>query len=257
MLAPDVFHAMEQRVELGYDGADLEQAFDFYQRFDPEAFGVPDMIAAVASLASPACTGKVRRGRHLVWAANSPGWPPRTPGSMPRSVITALGSRPRLTNLATINCPVTLHFGETDKFVPEAAPEHHRRCGCRQECRDIHVSRRRSRLQFARSSRRSAAASLDGAFADADHVAQCHRCVVDLSALYVNSITWNSACVMRRLRCAPWCAEPYVSHIPTAASGVGHDHLLRVLPVSFHPENPKRYAPGADQPHHRDRPHCR
>src|SRR5580692_4337505 len=34
VLAPDLFHAMEQRVELGYDGADLEKALGFYQRFD-------------------------------------------------------------------------------------------------------------------------------------------------------------------------------------------------------------------------------
>jgi len=36
VLAPDLFHMMEQRVELGYDGADLEKAFDFYGRFDME-----------------------------------------------------------------------------------------------------------------------------------------------------------------------------------------------------------------------------
>jgi carboxymethylenebutenolidase len=34
VLAPDLFHAMEQRMELGYVGADLEKALGFYQRFD-------------------------------------------------------------------------------------------------------------------------------------------------------------------------------------------------------------------------------
>ena len=35
VLAPDLFHAMEPRVALGYDGADLEKAFELYRRFDP------------------------------------------------------------------------------------------------------------------------------------------------------------------------------------------------------------------------------
>src|ERR1700685_4492394 len=74
VLAPDLFHAMEQRVDLGYDGADLEKAFGFYQRFDPES-AVPDMIAAVAALrARPECTGGVGAvgfclGGKLAWLA--------------------------------------------------------------------------------------------------------------------------------------------------------------------------------------------
>src|SRR5579863_5478726 len=49
VLAPDLFHAMEQRVELGYEGADMEKALEFYQRFDPEK-SLPDLKAAVATL---------------------------------------------------------------------------------------------------------------------------------------------------------------------------------------------------------------
>src|SRR3954451_1687472 len=59
VLAPDLFHAMEQRVELGYDGADLEKAFGFYQRYDPEK-AVPDIVAAISALrARSECTGKI------------------------------------------------------------------------------------------------------------------------------------------------------------------------------------------------------
>src|SRR5579863_8039013 len=49
VLAPDLFHAMEQRVELGYDGADLEKAFGFYQQFDLDA-AVRDIVVSVAAL---------------------------------------------------------------------------------------------------------------------------------------------------------------------------------------------------------------
>src|ERR1700710_838989 len=58
VLAPDLFHAMEQRVELGHEGADLEKAFDFYKRFDMEQ-AVADIVASVTTLRARAeCTGK-------------------------------------------------------------------------------------------------------------------------------------------------------------------------------------------------------
>ena len=57
VLAPDLFHLMEQRVELGYDGADLEKAFGFYQQFDIEQ-AVGDIVASVSALRGrPECTG--------------------------------------------------------------------------------------------------------------------------------------------------------------------------------------------------------
>src|ERR1700733_252764 len=120
VLAPDLFHAMEQRVELGYDGADLEKAFGFYQRFDP-AGSIPDMIAAVAALrARPECTGKVGAvgfclGGKLAWLAAA------RAGVDAAVSYYGVGIEASLHDLATINCPVTLHFGETDKFVPESA----------------------------------------------------------------------------------------------------------------------------------------
>src|SRR5476651_1002840 len=46
VLAPDLFHAMEPRVELGYDGADLEKAFGFYGKFDTEQ-AVREIAASV------------------------------------------------------------------------------------------------------------------------------------------------------------------------------------------------------------------
>src|ERR1700730_17645614 len=59
VLAPDLFHAMEQRVELGYDGADLEKALGFFQRYDLEQ-AVRDIVSTVSTLrARPECTGKV------------------------------------------------------------------------------------------------------------------------------------------------------------------------------------------------------
>jgi carboxymethylenebutenolidase len=74
VLAPDLFHAMEQRVELGYNGADLEKAFRFYQRVDMDQ-AVADIVTSVAVLRGrPECTGKVGAigfclGGKLAWLA--------------------------------------------------------------------------------------------------------------------------------------------------------------------------------------------
>src|ERR1700675_4144449 len=120
VLAPDLFHAMEQRVELGYDGADLEKALGFYQRFDPD-HAVHDIVASVAVLrARPECTGKVGAigfclGGKLAWLAAA------RAGVDAAVSYYGVGIEASLAELATIQCPVTLHFGDTDKFVPENA----------------------------------------------------------------------------------------------------------------------------------------
>src|SRR5476651_74369 len=120
VLAPDLFHAMEQRVELGYEGADMEKAFGFYQRFEPET-SIPDIAASVAALrARPEWTGKVGAigfclGGKLAWLAAAHA------GVDAAVSYYGVGIEASLNEVASIKCPVTLHFGETDTFVPEDA----------------------------------------------------------------------------------------------------------------------------------------
>jgi carboxymethylenebutenolidase len=120
VLAPDLFHLMQQRVELGYGGADLEKAFDFYQRFDIEQ-AVHDITTSVSVLrARPECAGKVGAigfclGGKLAWLAAA------RAGVDAAVSYYGVGIEQSLHELATIKCPVTLHFGETDSFVPEDA----------------------------------------------------------------------------------------------------------------------------------------
>src|SRR5580658_11025277 len=49
VLAPDLFHRMEPRVELGYEAADFEKAFGFYGRFDLNQ-AVRDIVDSVTAL---------------------------------------------------------------------------------------------------------------------------------------------------------------------------------------------------------------
>ena len=234
VLAPDLFHAMQQRVELGYDGADLEKAFDFYQRFDVEA-AVTDIVASVALL-----RGRCDRvgaigfclGGKLAWLAAA------RAGVDAAVSYYGVGIEAALDELPSIQCPVTLHFGETDKFVPESA-------------------------------RAAIAAAVSGrpveifVYPGADHGFNCperqafdkaaslmahsrslttFRAVMgphyDLSSLWERH-TWlefgarDAEATMRTM-----VSEPYVNHIPTMTGGVGHDHLLRFYKHHFIPRTP-------------------
>jgi carboxymethylenebutenolidase len=238
VLAPDLFHAMEQRVELGYDGADLEKAFGFYQQFDP-ASAVPDMRAAVNMLRSrPECTGKVGAigfclGGLLAWLA-----------AARCGVDAAVGYygvaiEQSLSELATISCPVTLHFGEIDTFVPEAA---------RDAIADA-VKGKNVEIFVYPGSDHGFNCSERPAFDKAASLMAHSRSLTtfrnamgphyDLSALweqhtYLEFGARDAAATMQTM-----VAQPYVNHIPVMTGGVGHDHLSRFYKYHFIPKTPK------------------
>ena len=237
VLAPDMFHAMEQRVQLGYEGADLEKAFGFYQRFDMDR-AIADMTAAVRVLRGRAeCTGKIGAmgfclGGKLAWLAAA------------RCEVDAavsyygVGIEAALADLSTIRCPMTLHFGETDKFVPPEA-------------------------------RVAIAAAVKGAaieifvYPGADHGFNCpERHAFDKAASlmahsrslttfrdamgphYDLSSLWEQHTYLEfgardaEATMKTMVAEPYVNHIPTMTGGVGKDHLLRFYKYHFIPKTP-------------------
>jgi carboxymethylenebutenolidase len=238
VLAPDLFHAMQQRVELGYDGADLEQAFDFYQRFDIDR-AVADIIATVSTLRSrPECTGKVGAvgfclGGKLAWLAAA------RAGVDAAVSYYGVGIEASLNELATVECPVTLHFGETDKFVPEAART---AIASAVKGRNVeifvypgadHGFNCPERPAFDKAASLMAHSRTLTTFRDAmgPHY--------DLSALwehhtYLEFGARDAAATMRTM-----VDEPYVNHIPTMTGGVGHDNLLRFYKYHFIPKTPQ------------------
>jgi carboxymethylenebutenolidase len=238
VLAPDLFHAMEQRVELGYDGADLEKAFGFYQRVDIEQ-AVRDIVTSVSVLrARPECTGKVGAigfclGGKLAWLAAA------RAGVDAAVSYYGVGIEACLDGLATIKCPVTLHFGEIDQFAPEAA-----RAAIADAVRGRgveifvypgadHGFNCPERHAFDKAASLMAHSRSLTTFRDAmgPHY--------DLSALweqhtYLEFGARDAGATMRTM-----VAEPYVNHIPTMTGGVGHDNLLRFYKHHFIPKTPK------------------
>jgi carboxymethylenebutenolidase len=117
VLAPDIFWRFKTNVQLGYEGADLEEAFDYYKRFDVKQ-GVQDLLEAVSALKHHAnCNGQVAvlgfclggKLSYLTAAAHT--------------AVNAMvafyggGIADHLNVAKKITCPVLMHFGEKDESI--------------------------------------------------------------------------------------------------------------------------------------------
>ncbi|MFN3298496.1 dienelactone hydrolase family protein [Caldimonas sp.] len=122
VLAPDVFWRQAPRVELDYEGADLQRARALLASTDPASLA-QDAVAAVQALRKrPEITGGVgvlgycMGGRLAYLAAAS------------TDVDAAVsyyggGIQDRLDLAARVRCPMLLHYGETDTHIPSEAVE--------------------------------------------------------------------------------------------------------------------------------------
>jgi len=118
VFAPDIFWRLKPNVDLGYEGADLEEAYEYYHRFDVKT-GVADLGAAAKSLRShPSCTGKIATlgfclGGKLSFL---------TAAHYPVDAAVAFyggGIAEHLNEANNIKCPLLMHFGEDDEMIPE------------------------------------------------------------------------------------------------------------------------------------------
>ena len=238
VLAPDLFHAMEQRVELGYEGADMEKAFGFYQRFDPEA-AVPDIIASVAALrARPECTGKVGAigfclGGKLAWLAAARAGVDAAVSYYGVGIETSLGE------LSKIKCPVTLHFGESDKFVPAEARDAITAAVAGRTIEIFVYPGADHGFNCPERPAFDAAASLMAHSRSLTTFRNAMGPHYDLSALWEQHTYLEFGARDADATMKTMVASPYVNHIPTMTGGVGHDHLLRFYKYHFIPTTPK------------------
>lgn len=131
VLAPDIFWRIKPGIELSYQAADMEQAFDYYHRFDVKN-GVADLGEAVKTLRNHAtCQGKVATlgfclGGKLSYLT-----------AAHHNVDAAVafyggGIAEHLDEAKNIQCPILMHFGAKDEMIPEdqieairAAFQHH------------------------------------------------------------------------------------------------------------------------------------
>lgn len=122
VLAPDLFHRLWPRVELGYTGTDREKALDYYKRFD-ENQGLVDLQAALQTLRNlPQVKGGVAALGFCLGGKLAYRLAART--NLDAAVCYYGGGIDKhLEEAGQIHCPVLFHFAEQDKNIPISAVE--------------------------------------------------------------------------------------------------------------------------------------
>ncbi|WP_420223273.1 dienelactone hydrolase family protein [Pigmentiphaga litoralis] len=239
VLAPDLFWRIEPGIELGYDEASWQRAFDLYKAFDID-LGMKDIATTVAALRQlPECTGKV--GALGFCLGGTLSYLAATRCGVDAAIsYYGVGIDAYLAEAGAISCPTVLHVAGKDAFCPPDAQE-------------------RIRAAFADSDlvRVYDYAEVDHAFArnGGDHydkasALMAHQRSIELlreaigprynlSALWDKHTEYEFAVRDADKTMATMVAEPYVNHIPTMTGGVGHEQLHYFYQHHFIPRTPK------------------
>ncbi|MFN3417419.1 MAG: dienelactone hydrolase family protein [Caldimonas sp.] len=122
VLAPDVFWRQAPRVELGYEGADLQRARELLAGADRQQL-VGDVAAVVDALRRrPEVTGRVGAlgycmGGRLAYLAAA------TTDVDAAVAYYGGGIQDQLDLAGRVRCPLLLHYGQTDAHIPPEAVE--------------------------------------------------------------------------------------------------------------------------------------
>ena len=118
--APDLFWRMEPGVELSHSKEDMARAFGFLEKYRDDD-GLADIASTIAHIrARPGMTGRVAvaglcLGGKLAYLAS-------TLDSVDAAVgFYGVGIEKRLDVASQVRCPLQLHFGAQDRYVPDAA----------------------------------------------------------------------------------------------------------------------------------------
>ncbi len=239
VLAPDLFWREQPGIQLGHSDADMQRAFELYGRFDTD-LAVRDIGAALSVLrARPECTGKAGAlgfclGGLLAYLAAARCGVDGAVGYY------GVGIEQHLDEAGAINCPLVLHFGERDRFVPEAARAAVTQALSGHAAAQVfvypgcdHAFNNPSRPSFDK------AAALMAHSRSIAALRQAMGPHYDLSALWEAHTKCEFADRDAEATMTTMVAQPYVNHIPTMTGGVGHGDLLRFYKHHFIPKTPK------------------
>jgi carboxymethylenebutenolidase len=238
VLVPDLFWRMQPGIELGTGDADMQKAFDYYQKFDV-AKGAEDIAAAVKVLrALPECKGKVGAlgfclGGKLAYLAAA------RAGVDCAVCYYGVAIEADLDDAKKIKGPLVLHFAANDKHVPPEALEKIRAAFAGRTDVEIYVypGTEHAFSNPHRSSYNKPAAMM----AHSRSIALFRRFMgphYDLSALWDKHCEYEFGLRDVPKTMATMVAEPYVNHIPTMTGGVGYKQLSHFYQHHFVNSNP-------------------
>lgn len=120
VVVPDLFWRIEPHIELGYSKEEIQQAMGLLQKFDEEA-AVRDIAAAVAALRERKPVAVHLLGLCLGGKLAVLGGADDKVTSAVSFYGTGLEKTPEA--FRRLKCPVQLHFGSDDQFIPSEAIE--------------------------------------------------------------------------------------------------------------------------------------
>jgi carboxymethylenebutenolidase len=245
VLAPDMFWRMDPRVELGYEGADRDKAFDYFGRFD-FATAAEDMNAAVDFLKKhKAVKGQGKGGATQVAALGyCLGGALAYQAAAHCDVAAAISYygvaiEKQLGLKDKIDCPVIFHCGGEDSHVPMDAVEAIRAGFADRDDVLVNVyegaphgfanrfreTYDKAAAGMAHSRTIALLRSVMGPVYDLEHLWDMH-CFYEFAERDVDATM------------ATMVAQPYVNHIPTMTGGVGYTDLHRFYMNHFVNSNP-------------------
>ena len=239
-LVPDLFWRMEPGLELGYDEAEFQKAFGYYQQFDVDK-GIDDLGTSLSVLRDrPECsggagvTGFCLGGKlaYLVATRHEPDV---------AVCFYGVAIEQALDEAANLNCPVVFHFAGEDQFVPPEAVAQIRDAIGDKPGVEIYEYPGVDHA-FYNKDRSDVFDRPSAMMAHSRSIAVMRKALgpnYDLSALWEAHLAHEFATRDTDATMATMVAQPYVNHIPVMTGGVGHDELHRFYKNHFIPKTPK------------------
>jgi carboxymethylenebutenolidase len=238
-IVPDLYWRIQPGVELGYSEAEIEAAFGFYGRFDPDQAikDVADTLRAMRAM--PECNGKAGAigfclGGMLAYLTAA-----RCNVEVAVSYY-GVGIEKRLNEAGAVRCPMVLHFGEQDRFVPAASRDAVAAAFKERDDVEVYVypGADHAFSNPVRPSYDRFAASL----AHSRTIGLLRHAIgprFDLSALWERHADLEFKYHDADGTMTTMVDRPYVNHVPTMTGGVGHRELHRFYKNHFIPRLPK------------------
>jgi carboxymethylenebutenolidase len=238
-IVPDLYWRIQPGVELGYSEHEIKAAFDFYGRFDSDQAikDVADTLEALRAMAE--CNGKAGAigfclGGMLAYLTAA------------RCNVEAavsyygVGIEKRLNEAGAVRCPMVLHFGEQDHFVPAAARD--AVAAAFKERDDVEVYVYPGADHAFSNPMRPSYDRFAASLAHSRTIGLLRHAIgprFDLSALWERHADLEFKYHDADGTMTTMVDRPYVNHVPTMTGGIGQQELHRFYKNHFIPKLPK------------------